>query len=239
MTATKEKISRFQRLNAIDCSKHIEKKGKFNYLSWSWAWAMFKIECPDATFEKHHYPNSDGHSVPYTKDEEGYAYVNVSVTTEGEKLSEVFPVLNNSNRPIQNPNSFDVNTALQRCLVKAIAFHGLGLHIYAGEDLPEQVSAAKEEAAAEKKKESEAKALTERTSRALAFFGGMIENMNAETDHENLMVWWDRNQTALKKRLSFFKAHKELSAKWQEVQELFVVTEQRLKEQNTKEKKDA
>ena len=234
MAVAKEKTSRFQRLNAIDCSKHIEKKGKFNYLSWSWAWAMFKTECPDATFEKHHYD-----MIPYTTDAEGYAYVSVSVTADGETLTEVFPVLNNTNRPIQNPNSFDVNTALQRCLVKAIAFHGLGLHIYAGEDLPEEVSAAKEEAAAKEKKDAAAKALDERKTRALAFFDGMIQHISSETDHDKLHEWWDKNQTALKKRLSFFKAHKDLAAEWQEVQELFVDTEQKLKEQNTKEKQDA
>ena len=70
-------------------------------------------------------------------DVSGYAYVQASVTVEGITLSETFPVLDNNNKPIANPKSFDVNTALQRCLVKAIAYHGLGLYIYAGEDIPD------------------------------------------------------------------------------------------------------
>jgi hypothetical protein len=61
----------------------------------------------------------------------------VTVFTNDDTQTEVFPVLNHSNKPVQNPNAFDVNTALQRCLVKAIAMLGLGLYIYAGEDLPE------------------------------------------------------------------------------------------------------
>ena len=73
-------------------------------------------------------------------DEEGFAYVQVSVHVEGETQTEVFPVLNHSNKPIRSPSSFDVNTALQRALVKAIAMLGLGLYIYAGEDVPEGAS---------------------------------------------------------------------------------------------------
>jgi len=62
--------------------------------------------------------------------------VQTSVTIEGVTLTETFPVTDNRNQAIQHPNAFEVNTALQRCLVKTLAFHGLGLSIYAGEDLP-------------------------------------------------------------------------------------------------------
>ena len=127
----------YEILKAIDCSAHVEKKGKFNYLSWAWAWDTLKTHCPEATFEKHLFDNFELSKQPYMRDAEGYAYVMVTVTVEGQSSTEIMPVLNHSNKPIQNPNSFDVNTALQRCLVKAIAFTGLGLYIYAGEDLPE------------------------------------------------------------------------------------------------------
>ena len=127
----------FKRLNAIDCSKHVEKKGKFSYLSWTWAWQMLKEHCPDATFEKHTFLNNEGSYLPYMRDLDGYAFVQTSVTADGITLTETFPVLNNVNKSIQKPKSFEVNTALQRCLTKTIAFHGLGLYIYAGEDLPE------------------------------------------------------------------------------------------------------
>ena len=128
----------FKRLNAIDCSKHVEKKGKFSYLSWAWAWQMLKEHCPDATFEKHTFLNNEGSYLPYMRDLDGYAFVQTSVTADGITLTETFPVLNNVNKSIEKPKSFEVNTALQRCLTKTIAFHGLGLYIYAGEDLPEE-----------------------------------------------------------------------------------------------------
>ena len=127
-------MSTYEKLRAIDCSAHIEKKGRFSYLSWAWAWDTLKSHCPDATFEKHVFGGK-----PYMIDEQGYAFVMVSVFVEGQTATEIMPVLNHQNKPIQNPNAFDVNTALQRCLTKAVAFHGLGLYIYAGEDLPPDV----------------------------------------------------------------------------------------------------
>ncbi len=63
-------------------------------------------------------------------------FVEVAVTVQGITLSQIHPVLDARNRPLQVPTSFDINTSIQRCLVKAIALHGLGLNIYAGEDLP-------------------------------------------------------------------------------------------------------
>ena len=73
-------------------------------------------------------------------DERGFAYVKVTVYTNDDIQTEVFPVLNHSNKPVQNPDAFTVNTSMQRCLVKAIAMLGLGLYIYAGEDVPEGAS---------------------------------------------------------------------------------------------------
>ena len=128
--------SLFDRLSTIDCRDHIEKKGKFSYLSWAWAWAILKHHCPSARFEKHTFEVM-GREVPYMTDENGFAYVQVTVFTNEDTQTEVFPVLNHSNNSIQNPNAFEVNTALQRCLTKAIAMLGLGLYIYAGEDVPE------------------------------------------------------------------------------------------------------
>ncbi len=138
MTDTK---SVFDTLSQINVNDHTEKKGKFTYLSWAWAWATLKKHYPNSTFEKHQFHHQNSSSIsgtaPYMIDVSGYAYVQASVTVEGITLSETFPVLDNNNKPIANPKSFDVNTALQRCLVKAIAYHGLGLYIYAGEDIPD------------------------------------------------------------------------------------------------------
>jgi hypothetical protein len=127
----------WETLSAIDVNEHVKKKGKFNYLSWAWAWGTLKACYPSSTFEKHTFTSDSAVDVPYMRDSEGQTYVQVSVTVEGITLSEVYPVLNHQNKSITNPNSFDVNTALQRCLAKVIAMHGLGFYIFAGEDLPE------------------------------------------------------------------------------------------------------
>ncbi|EJR51777.1 hypothetical protein IIO_06187 [Bacillus cereus VD115] len=121
----------FSKLAQIDCSEHVEKKGRFSYLSWAWAVKKLREVDPTATWEVKRF---DG--VPYLKTDCGY-FVELEVTVQGLPLSQIHPILNNQNKPIAEPNSFDINTSIQRCLVKAIALHGLGLYIYAGEDLPE------------------------------------------------------------------------------------------------------
>lgn len=120
----------FTKLAAIDCKEHIEKKGKFSYLSWPWAVRMLREADPKATWEVRRF---DGR--PYLATDFG-VFVEVAVTVDGMTLSQIHPVLNGANKPIKEPNAFDINTSIQRCLVKAIALHGLGLYIYAGEDLP-------------------------------------------------------------------------------------------------------
>ena len=133
----------YARLSTIDVSAMVEKKGKFNYLSWSDAWSVLKTHCPDAVFEKHFFeyshPDKDipNYKLPYAMDKQGWAYVMVTVTIENQKATEVFPVLGKDGRtPLKTPNSWEVNTALQRCLTKCMGYHGLGLYIYRGEDLP-------------------------------------------------------------------------------------------------------
>jgi hypothetical protein len=132
-------------LSAIDCSKHVEKKNGFTYLSWAWAWSILKQHYPTAHYTKHLFM-VNGNQLPYMLDAEGNAYVTVTVKIlDGdnpnglsaiESATEIMPVLNHANRPIKNPNSFEVNASLQRCMVKAIAALGLGCYIYAGEDMP-------------------------------------------------------------------------------------------------------
>ena len=124
-------------LSKIDVSQHIEKKNGLSYLSWAWAWGVLKQHYPGAWFRKH----EDMGGLPYFKDEHGYSFVRVTVGldhTGDNDVTETMPVLDHRNRAIQNPDSFAVNNSLQRCLTKAIAYHGLGHYIYAGEDLPQQ-----------------------------------------------------------------------------------------------------
>lgn len=136
--------SLFSKLVKIDCNGHTEKKGKFTYLSWPWAVKMLRENDPQATWTVEMFGG-----MPYCKTPNGH-FVQVSVKAGGVTLSQIHPILNNNNKPIDNPSSFDINTSIQRCLVKAIALHGLGLYIYAGEDLPEdnqdvEVKESKEE----------------------------------------------------------------------------------------------
>lgn len=126
-------------LSRIDVKDRIEKKNGLSYLSWAWAWGVLKEHFPYAWFRKHE--NSSG--FPYFIDMQGYAYVKVTVgldRTGDHEVTEVFPILDHRNKPIQGPNAFDVNNALQRCLAKCIAYHGLGHYIYAGEDVPMEAS---------------------------------------------------------------------------------------------------
>jgi hypothetical protein len=132
----------FTKLNQISVAEHIEKKGQFNYLSWPFAVQQLRQADPAATWSVVRF---DG--LPFLKTEAGF-FVEVAVTVQGVTLSQIHPVLDARNNPIEMPNSFDINTSIQRCLVKSIALHGLGLSVYAGEDLPApdqqaQVPAAK------------------------------------------------------------------------------------------------
>jgi len=126
----------FETLNKIDVSQYTEKKGKFNYLSWSYAVRELLKVCPTATWEVHTFEGVDGTEQPYMKNGTG-AYVQVSVNVDDVVRSQIHPVLDNRNQTIKEPNAFEINTSIQRCLAKAIALHGLGLYIFAGEDLPE------------------------------------------------------------------------------------------------------
>ena len=126
----------FETLNKVDVSEHMEKKGQFNYLSWAHAVRELLKVCPTATWEVHLFDNQDGTKQPYMKNGTG-SYVQVSVDVDGIVRTQLHPVLDNRNQPIDNPNAFQVNTSVQRCLAKAIALHGLGLYLFAGEDLPE------------------------------------------------------------------------------------------------------
>ena len=125
----------FAELEKINVTSKIEKKGRFSYLSWPFAVSEFRKACPNGRWEINRFEG-----LPYQKTENG-AFVSITVwpdvLEEALYYEQVHPVLNNQNKPIPDPSPFDINTSIQRCLVKAIAIAtGIGLHIYAGEDLP-------------------------------------------------------------------------------------------------------
>lgn len=129
-----KKHSVFGTLSQINVNGHTEKKNGLTYLSWAWAWAELLKYFPNSTYTV--YENKDGwcyHTDGRT------AWVKTGVTVGGTEYIEMLPVMDVRNRsiPIANITSMDVNKAIQRSLTKAVARHGLGLYIYAGEDLPE------------------------------------------------------------------------------------------------------
>ena len=143
----------------------VEKKNDLAYISWAMAWSALCDIYPDATFEKH----CNEHGIPYFKDEQGYCFTKVTVVVNGKSITEILPVLNYANKPVKNPDSFQVNTSLQRCLAKAIALHGMGVHIYSGEDIadiPTEVENPKEIQKTEVKKvEEQVKKVEEKASK--------------------------------------------------------------------------
>lgn len=124
----------FATLNNINVNDHTEKKNGLTYLSWAWAWAEVKKLFPSATYTIYEAANgcfyhTDGRT----------CWVKTGVTINGLEHIEYLPVMDyrNASIALDKVTSFDVNKAIQRSLTKAVARHGLGLYIYAGEDLPE------------------------------------------------------------------------------------------------------
>jgi hypothetical protein len=115
----------FKDLRQINVGQHIEKKNGLSYLSWSWALDQL-LQLDDAATWEYLDPKRFGDTL----------MVFCRVTAFGKSRTAQLPVMNFRNQAISNPNAYDVNTAMQRCLAKAISLHGIGLYIYAGEDLP-------------------------------------------------------------------------------------------------------
>ena len=133
----------FERLSAINVNEHVEKKDGLTYLSWAWAWSEVKKACPDATYK-----------IGETEYDEVLGFMcHTTVTIEGETLEMWLPVMDGKNKSMKKhayeyvtkwgnksvdaATTFDINKTIMRCLVKNLAMFGLGIYIYAGEDLPE------------------------------------------------------------------------------------------------------
>jgi hypothetical protein len=144
--ANAKKKSVFETLNAINVNGRTETKNGLTYLSWAWAWATAKENYPEATYTIY----EDAGGVFYHRDHNS-AWVKTGVTIEGIEHIEYLPVMDFRNNSIElvKIKSTDVNKAIQRSLTKALARHGLGLYVYAGEDLP---SAEKEQPKVESNK---------------------------------------------------------------------------------------
>jgi hypothetical protein len=119
-------MNNYLELRKINVNENTEKKGRFTYLSWAWAVDQLLQLDPSATW-RYDQPMAFGDTL----------MVFCTVTAFGKDMTAQLPVMNNQNKAMPNPDAFAVNTAMQRCLAKAIALHGLGLYIFAGEDTPD------------------------------------------------------------------------------------------------------
>ncbi|HCY8951707.1 TPA: DUF1071 domain-containing protein [Enterococcus faecalis] len=143
----KKIITDFQKMTEIDVSKRIQQKGKFNYLPWSDAHELMKKHDPNAIIsirEFEHWMVVKGDRKEFLVSKElpyqttnGGSYVEVSVLFKEVEETEIYPILDFKNNDVTSPTMTQVNKALKRAFVKALAKHGLGLYIYRGEDLPE------------------------------------------------------------------------------------------------------
>lgn len=178
------------RLIQLNVNDHVEKKQGLSYLSWAWAWQEALRIDPAATFNVHTF---DGK--PYM-DVNGTGMVWVSVNLGSRARSCFLPVMDYKNKAITNPDSFQVNTAIMRCLTKCLAMFGLGLYIYAGEDLPPSEEPATKEPA----KEVQAPAVDEQEVANLKLFSESVIELIAMSDSEkDLRSYWKANQTTLDK----------------------------------------
>lgn len=158
----------FDKLSKINVNEHTENKNGLTYLSWVWGWSKIKEQCPDANYEIEKFENN----LPYTYDENTGYMVFTKVTIENQTYEMWLPVMDGNNKAMLNhsytylvkvykdgqftgeykekqvepASMFDINKTIMRCLVKNIAMFGLGIYIYAGEDLPEGYEISKEEA---------------------------------------------------------------------------------------------
>jgi hypothetical protein len=192
----------------LNVNEHTEKKNGLTYLSWAWAWAEALKADPAASFEVKTFLRDQYTEMPYM-DINGTGMVWVTVTMFNKPMTCFLPVMNHRNQPIQNPDAFQVNTAIMRCMTKALALHGLGLYIYSGDDLPESDAPAtmgeltkKEDAPKYEKILAKTAPKADETldnsdaSRTL-FADGMIEYTTHCTTVAGLNSYWKSNQLQL------------------------------------------
>lgn len=154
-----EQKALFEKLVQLDVSNRTEEKNGLTYLSWAWAWQEFKLKCPDATYSIKTFHDETGIEKPYLRDRYGIM-VFTSITAKGLTYEMWLPVMDGANKAMKDEpytykvktnkgetlektvaaaTMFDINKTIMRCLVKNIAMFGLGLYIYAGEDLPTEL----------------------------------------------------------------------------------------------------
>lgn len=213
-------------------NEYTEKKNGLTYLSWAGAWGEALKADPAVNFKVEMF---DGTPLMMVG---GSFMVWVTVTMFGKPVTCMLPVLDYRNKPIATPNAFDVNTSIMRCLVKAIAMHGLGLYIYAGEGAPEDEEAPKPEPvkAEASKPTPVVKKTPERTPKPdeitewddsdearQLFADGMIEYTSICTTLEQLQGFWGKNHLQLDSlKRTHPELYKRVLTKFSELKQVFL-----------------
>lgn len=207
---SKQKKNVFEVLAAINCNEHTEKKNGLTYLSWAWAWTECKKRFPLAYYTI--YENEQGR--PYF-DDGRTAWVKTGVTIEGLEHIEYLPILDQSahkSLQVSAITSWDMNKAIQRSLTKALARHGLGLYIYAGEDLPdtedEKPAEVKKTASRKKAEPAPAPAPAPSEDNDLDLVRQLIRE--AKTQEELLQLWKDWPEAHEQLKSAFTERRKQL-----------------------------
>ncbi|MBR4420189.1 MAG: DUF1071 domain-containing protein [Clostridia bacterium] len=238
--------SLFSRLCKIDVSDYVETKKsgstELTYLSWANAWKNFKEQCPSADYEIRHWEGK-----PYLYDEVLGYMVETSVTVDGDTKTMWLPVMDNTNRAMKShtytykvkqyvngkwtgdydekevpaATMFDINTAIMRCLVKNMGMFGLGLYIYAGEDIPEGETVKKGSKARFEKPSVEEiiKGIEEKMTldNAKVFYAKAIGHYGKETpEYKTWIKVWADKKDALEKA----KTKAELDADFKAIESL-------------------
>jgi hypothetical protein len=195
----------------LNVNDHVEKKNGLSYLSWAWAWAEALKADPTATFHVESY-DIDGKTQCYMN-VNGTAMVWVRVTMFGKPMTCMLPVMNSKNEPIpiegrtfkdkygkdktEKVDAFNVNSAIMRCMTKALALHGLGLYIYAGEDLPEEDGEKKPEVKVEKKADEKTTKAPKTDADIELFAKSVIEYVVLAKTQSGLKSYWVASQEQL------------------------------------------
>lgn len=194
----------------LNVNEHTEKKQNLTYLSWAWAWAEALKADSAASFHVHTFDEK-----PYM-DVNGTAMVWVTVTMFGKPMTCMLPVMDYRNKCVTNPDAFAVNTSIMRCMTKALALHGLGLYIYAGEDLPE----------GEEKLSPDAQDAEKDIASLELFVNGVYDFIELCKNEADLKSFWKNNEPMLAElKAALPKRYEEVLAKFKQVKETFIKEE--------------
>jgi hypothetical protein len=208
----------------INVNDHTEKKQNLTYLSWAWAWAeALKIDSA-ANVEVKTFHHDQYTELPYMN-VNGTGMVWVTVTLLGTARTCMLPVMDHRNKAILNPDSFQVNTAIMRCMTKALSLHGLGLYIYAGEDLPMESEPVKVMPVDAQTGEAKGEVQMDTglaDANAQLFADSIIKYSSIVKDVKDLNSYWKANQAQLDKlKANYPELYEDVRSKFAEVKQQF------------------